>query len=84
VGGVGGTRSGGGVERVVVQSNNSSNIGVGEDERRRCEAHHIIDILEDVGMKFMEEGEVNVKRFMELEVRDRGDLVDWEQRHTSQ
>jgi hypothetical protein len=35
-------------------------------------------------MKFMEEGEVNVKRFMELEVRDRGDLVDWEQRHTSQ
>jgi hypothetical protein len=37
----------------IEQLNNS---GASEDERRRCEAHHIIDILEDVGMNFREEG----------------------------
>jgi hypothetical protein len=52
----------------------------GGEAERRSEAHHIIDILEDVGMNFKGNGEENVSRIMECEVRDCRELLAWEQR----
>jgi hypothetical protein len=40
-------------------------------DKDRGDAFHIIDIQEDIGMKFNGEGEEDVVRCMELEVRDR-------------
>jgi hypothetical protein len=56
----------------------------GGEDRRRSQAHHVIDILEDVGMNFKGDGEANVKKLMEFEVRDRNELVAWEQGQTHQ
>jgi hypothetical protein len=56
----------------------------GEAERRRSQAHHIIDILEDVGMNFKGNGEDNVSRIMECEVRDCRELMAWDQRQDHQ
>jgi hypothetical protein len=61
------------------RSNNCSSPDGGEEDRRRSQAHHIIDILEDVGMNFNGDIEANVNRIMECEERDKRDLVVWEQ-----
>jgi hypothetical protein len=41
-------------------------------DKNRGDAFHIIDIQEDIGMKFNGEGDEDVVRCMELKVRDRG------------
>jgi hypothetical protein len=43
------------------------------------QAHHVIDILEEVGMNFNGSREENVKRVAEAEERDRAKLLAWEQ-----
>jgi hypothetical protein len=48
-------------------------------DRNRAEAHHIIDIQEDLGIKFKGVGEEDVDRIMNCEVRDRIEKEDWEQ-----
>jgi hypothetical protein len=60
-------------------SSNCSSTERGEDDRRRCEAYHVIDILEEVGMNFKGDVDVNVNRIMDFEVRDKRELVVWEQ-----
>ncbi|WJX46637.1 hypothetical protein P8452_33417 [Trifolium repens] len=70
----------------VVVSNRASVTSTdgGEEDRRRSQAHHVIDILEDVGMNFIGDVEANVQRLMEFEVRDGRELVAWEQGQTHQ
>jgi hypothetical protein len=75
---------GGGAERGHEEGGRSNNVNCsspdgGEEDRRRSQAHHIIDILEDVGMNFNGDVEANVNRIMEFEERDKRDLVVWEQ-----
>jgi hypothetical protein len=43
------------------------------------QAHHVIDILEEVGMNFNGSREENVRRVAEAEERDRAKLLAWEQ-----
>jgi hypothetical protein len=43
------------------------------------QAHHVIDILEEVGMNFNGSREENVRRMVEAEERDRAKLLEWEQ-----
>jgi hypothetical protein len=74
----------GGAERGHEEGERSNNVNCsspdgGEEDRRRSQAHHIIDILEDVGMNFNGDVEANVNRIMEFEERDKRDLVVWEQ-----
>jgi hypothetical protein len=66
----------------VRQASHSS--GTGRVDIDGTQAHHIIDILEDVGMHFKGAREEDVNRIMELEKRDRSELVAWEQRQLAQ
>jgi hypothetical protein len=43
------------------------------------DAHHIIDIQEDIGMKFNGRGDEDVVRSVKHEVRDRQMKMNWEQ-----
>jgi hypothetical protein len=65
--------------RNIIISNNSSSTEKGEEDRRRCEAYHVIDILEEVGMNFKGDVDDNVNRIMDYEARDKCELVAWEQ-----
>jgi hypothetical protein len=58
---------------------NCSSTEKGEEDRRRCEAYHVIDILEEVGMNFKGDVDDNVNRIMDFEARDKCELVAWEQ-----
>jgi hypothetical protein len=58
--------------------------GGSSGDRDRSQAHHVIDILEDVGMQFNVDREEVVGRMMEMEERDRGEMSAWEQRQSVQ
>jgi hypothetical protein len=47
-------------------------------EKDRGDAHHIIDIQEDLGLTFRDAVEENVERCMKMEQRDRLLKNDWE------
>jgi hypothetical protein len=46
-------------------------------DRETTEAHHIIDILEDLGMNFNGAGDEDVRRVKDLEERDRTEKAVW-------
>ncbi|MCI08824.1 putative reverse transcriptase - beet retrotransposon, partial [Trifolium medium] len=50
-------------------------------DRYTGEAHHIIDIQEDLGISFNAVGGEEVQRVMEMEDRDRREKLAWEQSH---
>jgi hypothetical protein len=84
VGGLGGSGLRG-QEGVVMNLRETSSCSSGGSvDRDRNQAQHVIDILEDVGMQFNGEGEGVIKKIMEFEERDRGELSDWEQRQLNQ
>jgi hypothetical protein len=49
-----------------------------------AEAHHIIDILDDLGMKFKGDGDEDVRRMKEFEERDCLEKSAWEQNQSDQ
>ncbi|WJX40609.1 hypothetical protein P8452_28063 [Trifolium repens] len=53
----------------------------GSGGRDLVEAHHIIDIQEDLGMNFNGAKEENVNRIVAFEERDRDEKMKWEQEH---
>jgi hypothetical protein len=76
------SRGQGGEDEQLRHASHSS--GTGRVDRDSTQTHHIIDILEDVGMHFKGAREEDVNRIIELEKRDRSELVAWEQRQVSQ
>ncbi|MCH85195.1 DUF4283 domain protein [Trifolium medium] len=56
--------------------------GEGSVDKDRCDAHHIIDIQDDLGMNFNGDKEVVVNRILMFEERDRREKSVWEQEHS--
>jgi hypothetical protein len=48
-------------------------------EKERGDAHHIIDIQEELGVTFRDAVEENVEKCVKMEQRDRQLKIDWEQ-----
>ncbi|MCH89544.1 hypothetical protein A2U01_0010443 [Trifolium medium] len=51
----------------------------GSVDKDRCEAFHIIDIQDDLGLNFGGQEDDAAKRIMEFEERDRCEKLVWEQ-----
>ncbi|WJX93864.1 hypothetical protein P8452_75346 [Trifolium repens] len=63
-------------EQMVI--NNGDTVSDWMVEKDRGDAHHIIDIQEDLGLTFRDAVEENVERCMKMEQRDRLLKNDWE------
>ncbi|MCI09716.1 hypothetical protein A2U01_0030805, partial [Trifolium medium] len=50
----------------------------GSVDKDRCEAYHIIDIQDDLGLNFGGQEDDDAKRIMEFEERDRCEKLVWE------
>jgi hypothetical protein len=80
------TRGSGGsgvVELSVNDQSNNSKSSCSEDrrvDRDSCEAYHIIDIQDDLGMNFNGQKEAVATRLIAFEERDRCEKSDWEQK----
>jgi hypothetical protein len=78
-------RSGGGsgVQMLTGGSPRANSESRNSDDSKRSRdlnaAHHIIDIQEDLGMNYPEEGVDKINCILECEERDRREKQDWEE-----
>jgi hypothetical protein len=70
--------AGSGLELMLGNDSNDSNNMITVD-KETSDAHHIIEIQEEIGMNFIGATEEMVKRVMEMEERDRKEKLVWEQ-----